>query len=76
MNLAEKINELRKKNNLTQEMLADMLGVTAQAVSKWERGVANPDLYLIPTLAEVFGVTADELLGISSRNEGLHVKVQ
>ena len=73
MNLAEKINELRKKNNLTQEMLADTLGVTAQAVSKWERGVANPDLYLIPTLAEVFGVTADELLGISSRNEGLNI---
>ena len=70
MNLSEKINELRKKNNLTQEMLADMLGVTAQAVSKWERGVANPDLYLIPALAEIFGVTADELLGIPSRNDG------
>lgn len=68
MNLGEKINELRKKNSMTQETLADAIGVTAQAVSKWERGVANPDLYLIPALAELFGVTADELLGLPSKN--------
>ena len=48
MNLGEKINELRKKKQLTQEMLAERLCVSPQAVSKWERGVANPDLYLIP----------------------------
>lgn len=63
MNLGDKINELRKRSNMTQEMLADAIGVTAQAVSKWERGVANPDLYLIPPLAELFSVTADELFG-------------
>jgi len=73
MNLGEKINELRKKNNMTQEMLADAIGVTAQAVSKWERGVANPDLYLIPALAELFGVTADNLLGISAKGDSLEV---
>ena len=71
MNLGEKINELRKKNNMTQEMLADAIGVTAQAVSKWERGVANPDLYLIPALAELFCVTADELLGMPPKSEGI-----
>ncbi len=65
MNLGEKINELRKKNSMTQETLADAIGVSPQAVSKWERGVANPDLYLIPVLAELFSVSADELLGLS-----------
>ncbi len=65
MNLGEKILELRKKNHITQESLADSLGVSPQAVSKWERGVANPDLYLIPVLSELFAVSADELLGLS-----------
>lgn len=69
MNLGEKIYELRKKNNLTQEMLADSLYVSAQAVSKWERGVANPDLELIPAMAALFGVSADELFGISVKND-------
>ena len=69
MNLGEKIYELRKKNNLTQEMLADSLYVSAQAVSKWERGVANPDLELIPAMAALFGVSADELLGMSVKND-------
>ena len=69
MIIGEKINELRKKSNMTQEMLADALGVTAQAVSKWERGVTNPDLFLIPSLAEVFGVTSDELLGLSPQRD-------
>lgn len=65
MNLGEKINELRKKNQLTQEMLAERLCVSPQAVSKWERGVANPDLYLIPKISELFDISADELLGLS-----------
>ena len=68
MNLGEKINKLRKKNNMTQEALADAIGVSAQAVSKWERGVTNPDLYLIPALAEIFEVSADELLGLPDKN--------
>ena len=66
MNLGDKINELRKKNGMTQEMLADCLHVSSQAVSKWERGVANPDLELIPVLAELFKVSSDELLGLST----------
>ena len=65
MNLGEKINELRKKHQMTQETLAEKLCVSPQAVSKWERGVANPDLGLIPAIAELFRVSADELFGLS-----------
>ena len=74
MNLGEKINELRKKKQLTQEMLAERLCVSPQAVSKWERGVANPDLYLIPKLAEVFNISSDVLLGISSEEKPANKK--
>ena len=73
MNLGETINKLRKKNNMTQEALADAIGVSAQAVSKWERGVANPDLYLIPALAELFDVSSDELLGLPTKNTEVEI---
>ena len=65
MNIGEKIQELRKKNTMTQEQLAELLRVSPQAISKWERGVANPDLYLIPVIAETFNVSSDHLLGIA-----------
>ena len=64
MNIGEKIKELRKKNGLTQEKLADCLCVSYQAVSKWENGAASPDLSLIAPLTRILHVTADELLGI------------
>lgn len=63
MNIGEKIKELRKKNDMTQEKLADFLCVSYQAVSKWECGLSSPDLSLIVPLARLFGVTTDELLG-------------
>ncbi len=66
MNIGEKIIELRKKNGITQDELAKNVGVTPQAVSKWERSVASPDLFLIPELAKYFNVSADELLGLAS----------
>lgn len=53
---------LRKARGLTQRELADKLGVSDKAVSRWERDETAPDLYLIPAIAEIFGVTADELL--------------
>lgn len=65
-NIGQKIKELRKKNDLTQEKLADCLGVTHKAVSKWECGVTAPDLSLIVPLARVLHVTTDELLGMSA----------
>ena len=67
--IGQKIKELRKKADMTQDRLAEMLGVTAQAVSKWEVGSASPDLSLIAPLCRVFGVTADELLGIAHEKD-------
>ena len=66
MNLGDKIKELRKSKGITQEQLADMLLVSSQAVSKWETGVANPDLAHIPDIAKLFDVSTDELLGVEN----------
>ena len=63
-NIGQRNRELRKKNDLTQEKLADFLGVTYQSVSKWECGTTLPDLALIVPLARVLHVSADELLGM------------
>ena len=63
MKLGETIRALRLENHMTQETLAGQLGVSAQAVSKWEQGVTAPDIFLLPDLAEVFRVTTDQLLG-------------
>jgi transcriptional regulator with XRE-family HTH domain len=59
--LGDNIASLRRSSGLTQELLADRLGVTSQAVSKWERQLSCPDVALLPAMAEVFGVTIDEL---------------
>lgn len=56
------IATLRKANGLTQKQLAEMLMVTDKTVSRWERDETLPDLTLIPVIAEIFGVTSDELL--------------
>lgn len=53
---------LRKANGMTQKQLADLLNVSDKAISRWERDECAPDLSLIPVLAEIFGITADELL--------------
>ena len=66
MNIGEKIAELRRDAGMTQEALASRLVISPQAVSKWERGVANPDLELILEIAKLFGISTDELLGLSS----------
>ena len=62
--IGENIRNFRKKNDLTQEALADRLGVTYQSISRWENGTTYPDLELIPAIAEVLTVTVDELLGM------------
>ena len=61
--IGQRIKQLRRQQGLTQERLADYLGVTDKAVSKWECGLTAPDLALIMPLARVLGVSADELLG-------------
>ena len=63
--IGQRIRTLRKKNDLTQEKLADLLGVTYQSVSKWECGVTTPDLSLIGPLTKLLHVTSDELLGLT-----------
>ena len=62
--LNERISYYRKKCGLTQEELAEKCSVTPQAVSKWENDLTAPDISLLPRLAEIFGVTTDELLGV------------
>lgn len=71
--LGERIVYYRKKLSLTQEALAEKCSVTAQAVSKWENGLTAPDIELLPRLAEIFGVTCDELLGVR-RAETMAIK--
>ena len=68
MNLGNKIRELRRANNLTQEQLAATLNISAQAVSKWEMGASYPDMTMIPTLAAFFKVTLDELFDFDVKN--------
>lgn len=62
--IGENLKKQRKLKELTQEQLADILGVSFQAVSKWERGEAYPDIEMLPTIAEYFGITTDELMGM------------
>ena len=61
MRLGQKITELRKKNNLSQEGLAEKMNVSRQAVSKWESDQSIPDIEKIVNLSELFGVTTDYL---------------
>ena len=63
MKMGRKIAALRKGMNLTQEALANALGVTGQAVSKWEQDLCCPDIELLPKIADLFAVTLDELFG-------------
>ena len=66
MELGKRIKQLRLKAQFTQEQLAEKLGVGAQAVSKWENAVGMPDIALLPGLAEVFGVSIDDLFDLTA----------
>ena len=63
--IGRRIMENRKQLGLTQDQLAERLGVTAQAVSKWENDQSCPDITMLPKLAEIFGTSTDDLLGCS-----------
>ena len=65
-NIGAKIAELRREHNMKQDELAEMLGVTPQAVSKWENGASMPDISLLPKIAQIFGVTIDDLFGMNN----------
>lgn len=60
--IGKRISEYRKRKNLKQDELAEMLGVSAQAVSKWENDLSCPDISLLPELSKIFGISIDELV--------------
>ena len=73
--LGQKIAELRKAKNMTQLELANKLNITDKAVSKWERDISCPDINTFPKLAEILGVSVDELLQANAsdaESEGKH----
>ena len=69
LNLGVKIRDLRHRDGRTQEAVAEALGVTAQAVSRWESGGSYPDMEMIPSIANYFGITIDELFGYQNDRE-------
>lgn len=73
MTLGKRILYHRKRLGLTQDQLAEKMGVTAQAVSKWEHDLSCPDVTTLPRLADLFGITTDELLGVPRQEEKVHV---
>ncbi len=69
LTLGQKIREFRKRDGRTQEALAEALGVTSQAISRWEANGGYPDMEMIPAIANYFHVSIDELFGYSSDRE-------
>lgn len=70
--IGKKLYDLRKQSGFTQDYVAEKLGVSAQAVSKWENDIACPDIMTLPKIAEIYGITIDELF----KNEEVHSKVK
>jgi transcriptional regulator with XRE-family HTH domain len=71
--LSGKIAKLRKQKGLTQEQLTNRLGVSYQAVSKWENEQSCPDVSLLPMISDVFQISIDELFGRSARSTNLRL---
>jgi len=63
--LGVRIAQLRKERNLTQDALSQKLGVSPQAVSKWETGIGCPDIALLPVIADAFGVTINDFFAMT-----------
>ncbi len=74
MNLGNNISERRKAMGMTQEELAAKLGVSPQAVSKWENNLSCPDISLLPDISKLFGISVDELLGVIPAEKSETVK--
>lgn len=69
LNIGNTIKYLRKEKDITQEELADILGVSYQSVSRWETGTCYPDMELLPVISSFFNISADKLLGINENIE-------
>ena len=65
MEMGKEIHRLRNSRGITQEALAEALNVTAQTVSKWERGTCMPDVQMLPEIAIYFGITIDQLFAMA-----------
>ena len=65
----ERLKNLRKAKDLTQEQMAEYIGISAQAVSRWECGATCPDIFVLPQIAELLCITVDELLGIDENKK-------
>lgn len=76
LKLSENIRGLRKERGLTQEQLAEAMGVSVAAVSKWETGASSPDLLLLVSLAEFFETSVDALLGYACPEGGLERAIE
>jgi len=72
--IGENIKRLRRERDMTQEELAEQLGVSFQSVSRWENDTCYPDMELIPEIAAFFGVTADELMGLNAAREEAEIR--
>jgi transcriptional regulator with XRE-family HTH domain len=72
--IGENIKRLRRERDLTQEELAEQLGVSFQSISRWETGACYPDMELVPSIAAFFGVTVDSLMGLDAAREETEVK--
>ena len=64
--MGEIVSTLRREKGMTQKELADMLNITDKAVSKWERDIACPDTQTIPKLAEILGISVEELMNVKA----------
>ena len=69
MSIGKNIARYRKAKGLTQEQLGELLGVTNQAVSKWELGVSMPDVMLLPKISKALGITLEALYGIKAADK-------
>lgn len=74
MNIGNKIKALRKERGITQEQLAENIGISFQAVSKWENNIALPDITLAPIIANYFGISMDELFDFSLEKIEIEIK--
>lgn len=74
--IAENIRNLRKAHSLTQEQMAEALGVTVEAVYKWEDGLSIPKIKLIMEIADFFEISVDTLLGYEQQNGNVENKIQ
>ena len=69
LQIGEKLRLLRRKNDVTQDRLAEYLGVTPQAVSRWESGVCYPDMETLPRIADFFSISMDELFSYDGHTQ-------